>query len=59
MLIAKHPLDMFCHFWDGFYRPDDPTNHVKALKKASWYKTQHHTSKVIVPRELIWLEMKF
>jgi len=24
------------HFRDNFYSPDDPTNNVKALKKASW-----------------------
>jgi len=24
------------HFGDDFYRPDDPTNSVKALKEASW-----------------------
>jgi len=24
------------HFWDDFYRQDDPTNSLKALKEASW-----------------------
>jgi len=24
------------HFWDDFYRPDDQTNSVKALKETSW-----------------------
>ena len=24
------------HFWDDFYRPDDQTDSVKALKKTSW-----------------------
>jgi len=30
------PLDTIGHFGDDFYRPDDPTNSVQALKEASW-----------------------
>ena len=30
---TQHNID---HFGDNFYRPDDQTNSVKALKEASW-----------------------
>ena len=30
------PLDKIGHFGDDFYRPDDQTNSVKALKETSW-----------------------
>jgi len=34
---VKRPTRHFIgHFGDDFYRPDDPTNSVKALKEASW-----------------------
>jgi len=28
--------DTFVVFGDDFYRPDDPTNSVEALKEANW-----------------------
>jgi len=30
------PFHTLGHFRDDFYRPDDPTYGVKALKEASW-----------------------
>ena len=30
------PLDTLGHFGEDFYRPDDQTNSVKALKETSW-----------------------
>ena len=45
-------VDAYCptqhitaHFTDDFYRPDDQTNSVKALKETSWSSTINISTK--------------
>ena len=36
-----HTQHIIGHFRDDFYRPDDQTNSVKALKETSWLSRSH------------------